>query len=149
MKIFCSSYHMLERTVSTSYINNYKKVFIFLPGIQQDDPLNNDVFGGLLGNDGFGDEFGEGVLPPLEDLPPLAAYDASLDPLKEAEGREGAVELMETDELREQEEKTAEEEGRTAGEEKKTTEETEDSPELTRKILKITNTNLEITNSNL
>jgi hypothetical protein len=73
----------------------------------------------LLGGDGFGDEFGEGVLPPLEDLPPLAAYDA-LDPIKEAETKDDGVEKMETDE---------------APEEKKTTEEAEDSPELAGKIL--------------
>ena len=65
----------------------------------------------MLGGDGFGDEFGEGVLPPLEELPPLAAYDVSLDPIKETESKDDGVEKMETDEVAEQEKKTEEDEG--------------------------------------
>ena len=66
------------------------------------------MFGGLLGGDGFGDEFGEGVLPPLEELPPLAAYDATLDSIKEVETKDVDVEeKMEVDEATEQEKKTA------------------------------------------
>ena len=91
-------------------------------GLQPDDPLNNDVFGGLLGGDGFGDEFGESVLPPLEELPPLA--DVSLDPIKEAaETKDGdTVEKMETDEVRE--------------EGTKPVQEVEESPELLGKTMR-------------
>ena len=84
--------------------------------------MNNDVFGGLLGGDGFGDEFGEGVLPPLEELPPMAAYDVSLDPIQEVETKnEDTVEKMETDEAME--------------EQKKPETEIEQSPELPGKII--------------
>ena len=84
--------------------------------------MNNDVFGGLLGGDGFGDEFGEGVLPPLEELPPMAAYDVSLDPIQEVETKnEDTVEKMETDEAME--------------EQKKPGTEIEQSPELPGKII--------------
>ena len=65
----------------------------------------------MLGGDGFGDEFGEGVLPPLEELPPLAAYDVSLDPIKETESKDDGVEKMETDEVAVQEKKAEEDDG--------------------------------------
>lgn len=60
-----------------------------------DDPIHDDGFGGLandiLGGDGFGDEFGEGVLPPLEDLPSLSALDVTLEPLKEIEAESNGI----------------------------------------------------------
>ena len=90
---------------------------LFFAGLQPDDPLNNDVFGGLLGGDNFGDEnFGEGVLPQLEDLPPLTSFEVTLDPIKESEKKDDEVEKMETDEVTE---------------EKKMANETEESPALT------------------
>lgn len=70
----------------------------------------------MLGGDGFGDEFGEGVLPPLEELPSLNAFDLTLEPIKEVETKDDAVEKMETDEQ--------------VTEEKKTTDENEDPPEV-------------------
>lgn len=55
--------------------------------LELDEHIRDDGFGGLandiLGGDGFGDEFGEGILPPLEDLPTLSAFDVTLEPLQE------------------------------------------------------------------
>ena len=53
----------------------------------------------MLGADGFGDEFGEGGLPPLEDISSLTAFDVTpLEPIKDAATKDDGGEKMETDE---------------------------------------------------
>ena len=76
---------------------------IFSSGLQLDEPLRRDDFGlgnDILGGDGFGDEFGEGVLPPLEDLPTISGLDVTLDPLRDVteNGEVNVEQKMETDE---------------------------------------------------
>lgn len=55
----------------------------------------------MLGGDGFGDELGEGVLPPLEDLPTFSGLDVTLEPLGKEETKSDEIETdkkMETGE---------------------------------------------------